>query len=261
LLAEQVNAMPNSPTQAPAQAPVKKEVRFQAEMPSIPGVQAKPKAAAGVARAHASDSSSRPAPQRIIIIALAALLAIGGAAWWHFRASGRGAHPAPAADVAENLPAAPVPAPAAAPPAAMPIAPGPIATLTELSKPWTSRKFTFVNPDTHESVPAMVVRLPGAGDRSAAYWAFSLIEPFVKCNLDYLTDLGALSSRFHYSATHPMVASACDGTLYDPLRMGMTPSGAWARGEMTQGSGIRPPTAIRVQVSGSSVVADRIEIE
>lgn len=255
--------MPNSPTQAPAQAPAKKEVRFQAEMPSIPGVQAKPNAAAGAARAraHAHDSSSRPAPQRILIIALAALVAIGGGAWWHFRTSGRGAHPAPAADVAENLPAAPVPAPAAAPPAAMPIAPGPIATLNELSKPWSSRKFTFVNPDTHENVPAMVVRLPGAGDRSAAYWAFSLIEPFAKCNLDYLTDLGALSSRFHYSAAHPMVASACDGTLYDPLRMGMTPSGAWARGEVTQGSGIRPPTAIRVQVSGSSVVADRIEID
>ena len=47
-----------------------------------------------------------------------------------------------------------------------------------------------------------------------------------------------------------------------PFCMGMvTPSGAWARGEMTQGPGIRPPTAIRVQVSGSSVVADRIEIE
>jgi len=230
-------------------------------MPSIPGVQAKPNAAAGAA-AHAPDSSSRPAPQPIIIIiALAALVAVGGASWWHFRASGRSAHPAPAADAAENLPAAPVPAPAAAPTAALPIAPGPIATLNELSKPWSSRKFTFVNPDTHENVPAMVVRLPGAGDRSGAYWAFSLTEPFAKCNLDYLTDLGALSSRFHYSAAHPMVASACDGTLYDPLRMGITPSGAWARGEMTQGPGIRPPTAIRIQVSGNSVVADRIEIE
>jgi hypothetical protein len=56
-----------------------------------------------------------------------------------------------------------------------------------------------------------------------------------------------------------MVASSCDGTVYDPLQMGTTPDGAWARGEVIKGMGIRPPISIEVRVQGRSIVADRIE--
>jgi hypothetical protein len=132
--------------------------------------------------------------------------------------------------------------------------------LSDLAKPWAAKEFTFVNPDTHVDLAAMVIRLPGmSATRSDAYWAFSLDAPYESCKLAYVTDLGELASRYHYRAVHPMVASACDGTVYDPLRMGTTPAGAWVRGEVAQGMGIRPPISIEVRIQGRSIVADRIE--
>jgi hypothetical protein len=139
--------------------------------------------------------------------------------------------------------------------------PGPIVVgkLAELQKPWSEKQFTFVKSDG-VTVPAMVVRLPDIpGDRSSAYWGFSLAAPYGNCNLDYVRDLKELARLYGYSASHPMVAAACDRTLYDPLRLGITPAGAWVRGEIAAGSGIRPPTSIRIQVQGQSLVADRME--
>jgi len=193
-----------------------------------------------------------------MLLPLAVLAALGGFGWWHFRTSLRGVHSSVTA--VEVLPAAPTALPIAEP-AALPV-PGPvtIATVEELEKPWSAKKFTFVKPDTLARVPAMVVRLPGIpGDQSTAYWGFSLAAPFGSCTLDYLTDLNDLATRYNYSASHPMVAAPCDGTLFDPLRMGMTPSGAWVRGEVQQGPGIRPPISIRIQVKGRSLIADRME--
>ena len=132
--------------------------------------------------------------------------------------------------------------------------------LSDLAKPWAAKEFTFVNPTTHVDLPAMVIRLPGmAAGRSDAYWAFSLDAPYESCKLAYVTDLSELASRYHYRAVHPMVASACDGTIYDPLRIGTTPAGAWVRGEVAQGMGIRPPISIEVRIQGRAIVADRIE--
>jgi hypothetical protein len=193
-----------------------------------------------------------------MLLALAVLAALGGFGWWHLRASFGEAHSIVAP--VEVLPAAPAALPIAEP--AAPPVPGPvaIATVEELEKPWSAKRFTFVKPDTLARVPAMVVRLPGIpGDQSNAYWGFSLAAPFGSCTLDYLTDLNDLATRYNYSASHPMVAAACDGTLFDPLRMGMTPAGAWVRGEVQQGPGIRPPISIRIQVKGRSLIADRME--
>jgi hypothetical protein len=74
-----------------------------------------------------------------------------------------------------------------------------------------------------------------------------------------VTDLGKLASQFGYHARHPMVADPCSGTLYDPLRLGTTPDGAWARGEAVQGSSIRPPVAVQVRVEANRLVALQVE--
>ena len=39
-----------------------------------------------------------------------------------------------------------------------------------------------------------------------------------------------LAARFGFRAVHPMVASACDGSVYDPLQMATVDSGACVRG-------------------------------
>jgi hypothetical protein len=134
--------------------------------------------------------------------------------------------------------------------------PNVIAKVDELAKPWSSQKFDFVDPQSHDTAAAIAIRLPGAG---ASFWAFSLNAPFSRCQLQYVTDLSALSQRFAYPATHPMVVSECDGTIYDPLKMATLSDGSWARGDIVRGGGIRPPIAIQVQVHGNELVAARME--
>jgi len=128
------------------------------------------------------------------------------------------------------------------------------ATADELSKPWDSKKFTFVRPYTDEKIPATVIRLPGG-----ELWAFSLREPYGRCELEYVTDLEKLASQYAYRATHPMVGNPCNGTVYDPLKVGPLGGDTWARGEIVKGAGLRPPISINVTESGSSIIADRIE--
>jgi hypothetical protein len=222
--------------------------RFKPEMPRIPGVNEE---------LHPRTSAFSQSSFKLILPAVALLVVLGGVAWRLHTSSGSKL-PASAA-VAESPAVAPPEAAIPAPPP-VPSAPGPIATIEELAQPWAAKKFTFVRPDTHAAVPAMVIRLPGvAGDRSSAYWAFALTPPFGRCDLDYITDTKELNARYAYPATHPMLAAACEGVLYDPLRMGIIGNGAWVRGEVAQGPGIRPPTAIRIQVTGHSIIADRIE--
>lgn len=134
--------------------------------------------------------------------------------------------------------------------------PNAIATLEELARPWSSKKFNFVDPLNHHEVAAMVVHLPGSGQ---SFWAFSLNTPFSRCPLQYITDLSALSQRFAFPATHPMVISDCDGTIYDPLKMATLSDGSWVRGDIVRGSGIRPPLAIEIEVRGSQLIAGRME--
>jgi hypothetical protein len=180
---------------------------------------------------------------------------LGGIVWWTVHSLGRRAEQAPA--VAETLPAEP----AVSAPVSLPTA-GPVtaATLEDLAKPWSVKEFIYIDPVTQSRVPAMVVHLPGgAASSSASYWAFSLESPYQTCHLEYVADLRDLAARFGYHAAHPMVASACDGTIFDPLQMGTIASGAWVRGEIVQGAGLRPPIAIEVKVEGNNLVADRIE--
>ena len=219
--------------------------RFKAEMPSIPGV------------GGASQTPALLGKNAFFLAALVvALSMIGGTAWWALRSMGHRAQSAAA--VADPLPAAP---PAFSPLAA-PHPSGPVeaATLHELAKPWAAKEFAFVDPATGSTIPAMVVHLSGgAANASASYWAFSLNAPLASCQLEYISDLSQLVARFSYHGAHPMVVSACDGTVFDPLKMGTIASGAWVRGEIVQGAGIRPPISIEVKVQGDRLIADRIE--
>jgi hypothetical protein len=133
-----------------------------------------------------------------------------------------------------------------------------IGTLYELAAPWSSKKFLFVDPNSHRSVPAIVVHLPGSAAQPS-FWAFALTNQFSRCPLQYVTDLSAISQRFAYPAEHPMVVSDCDGILYDPLKMGTLSDGTWVRGEIVRGGGIRPPIAIQVEVRGRNLIAKRME--
>ena len=133
------------------------------------------------------------------------------------------------------------------------------ATVEELAKPWAAKTFTFSDPVTHSAIPAMIVRLPATANHTDAYWAFSLDVPYESCQLEYVTNLSRLAADYSFHAQHPMLVSACNGTVYDPLRIGTAPTGAWVRGEVVRGSGIRPPISIDVHVQGRSIIATRIE--
>ena len=229
------------PSQQTAPAPPPAQRKIAPEMPHIPGV---------------NDGRKAPLfdPKPLIAgVLIVAVCATGLAAWrWHqHHRNLSAAAPAQAAAEPEIYNPPPVNKSANADPDA-------IGTLDELAKPWANKKFGFVDPKTHESVPAMVIHLPSSGGREL-FWAFSMNTPFSQCELQYVTDLAALSQRYAYPAAHPMLVSDCDGTLYDPLKMATLPDGSWVRGEIVRGGGIRPPIAIQVHIRGRVLVADRIE--
>ncbi len=223
---------------------------FKPEMPQIPGVNDPGVPTKWKANAHALIVAGL-----VVFVGLFVVL-VGGWALRLFHSHSESA----SAPIGDAVTVDPANIPARQFPPAVTRGGGAAATLNDLAKPWAAKEFTFVNPITHAEVPAMIVRLPGTpAGRSDAYWAFSLDAPYETCQLEYITDLNKLDSRYHYRASHPMVASSCDGTVYDPLQMGATPDGAWARGEVIKGMGIRPPISIEVRVQGRSIVADRIE--
>jgi hypothetical protein len=151
---------------------------------------------------------------------------------------------------------APELAPAADAPPAAPVTDGPtqVGTTEELAGLWASKEFTFIKPITNESVKAMVIRLP---DRNL--WAFALQEPRGQCDLEFVTDPNRLAQQYRFRADHPMVASPCSGTIYDPLKLGEIGANTWVRGAVVQGTGLRPPISINVALRGNLIVADDIE--
>jgi hypothetical protein len=210
------------------------------EMPSIPGVK------------HARPRAHIQLKPLLTVILAALVCASGFALWLSYRhhadlnAAAGGASPfdRSTSNTSSNKKAD--------------TEPNTIGTLYELAAPWSSKKFLFVDPRTHQGVPAMVIHLPGP-PAEPSFWAFALTNPLSRCQLQYVTDLSTLSHRFVYSATHPMVISDCEGILYDPLKMATLPDGSWVRGDIVNGAGIRPPIAIQVEVRGRDIVADRME--
>lgn len=240
---------PTKPPEAPPDNPADKKLsRFQPEMPQIPGVS---QSSSQGGRAS-SGTNIQPLLQIGGIAAIVAVL--GGIIFWWAVSRPRGAAktaPSPDADSAEQSSPAPPP-----PDSIAPVQQGPTiaASVDELAKPWSAKRFSYTDSLSHEKTPAIVIRIPGG-----ELWAFSLQGPFGRCQLEYVTDLGSLASRFGYRATHPMVVNPCDRTVYDPLKVGALGGNTWARGEIVQGSALRPPISIEVRVSGRSIVADKIE--
>lgn len=238
--------------------------RFKPLMPKIPGV---PDALAqpGEASPASAVPDEPPAPSflaspagRLAALAAAALVVGVLVAWWLMRVP----RPATGTSQTQEEPQLVI---LTAPATLQPVVVAPsagaaeIATLQELAKPWAAKKFFYRRRFTNESVPAMVVRQPGAATRGAAFWAFSLQAPFGRCELEFVTDLHTLANQYGYRANHPMVVDPCNATVYDPLRMGTLPSGAWARGEVVQGAGVRPPIGIDVHVKGDRLLASKME--
>jgi hypothetical protein len=229
---------------------------FKPVQPSIPGV------AAGAAKSAPAQPppSHAPAPQREsssqplvwVAVAAVAVFIIGGALLFWLRGM------SPRASEPIGAPAATTPSSAAAetprPSEKLLVGPGPVATTEELTKTWAAKRFLFPDPVTSERVPAMVVHLP-----DGSYWAFSLREPFGSCELEFVSDTDKLSSDYNYRADHPMVGNPCTRTVYDLLRFGSSSNGGLVRGEIVQGTGIRPPMAIEVRVNGKQIEAVRME--
>jgi hypothetical protein len=221
----------------PGSQPSATQQKISPEMPRIPGVPlTRPR----------EGFQLKP----LLTVILAALLCASGFALWLSRRNTRPATSTPVETVVPNVPAA---NPRNADPE-----PNTIGTLYELAAPWSSKKFLFVEQQTHQGIPAMIIHLPSP-PAEPSFWAFALTNPFSRCELQYVTDLTALSQQFAYPAAHPMIVSDCDGVLYDPLKMATLPDGSWVRGDIVRGGGIRPPINIQVEIRGRDLFAKRIE--
>jgi len=221
--------------------------RYKADMPQIPGV----------------SSTPRPGPLsnptlRLTAGLLVVLVGIFFGARWLLRPHHT------ELPVAEPPPKIEVPAPAPDPNALLPHAtqqdPG-IASTSEMTEPWSSKKFFFKNALTNENVPAILIRLPSSSAAlESSYWAFSLDAPYGNCRLEFVTDISELKNDYDFKAArHPMVGNPCSRTLYDPTKLSNLPGNVWVRGAIVQGSDLRPPLGIEVKVHGKTIEAVRME--
>lgn len=221
--------------------------RFSAEMPNIPGV------------ASATERSAQvrvPTNWRRAAVAVSAFMVLGSAGGWMMT---RATHSKTAPAVPE-LQASPAVAELPALPAGGPANGNEIGTSEQLATPWSTKKFTYRRTLNGEQVPAIAIRLPdGNGRTVGSYWVILMKAPFGNCALEYVSDPQEIASRFGFSTTHPMIADGCSNTLYDPTRMGTLPTGAWARGEIVQGAGFRPPFQIEIHLDGNKLIAGRSE--
>lgn len=219
--------------------------RFKAEMPNIPGVSTHP----------VRRNPLLPLIVGLFVLGVVLLVALH----WVSRAS-KSSEPA----AVEPAPQIEVPPPPPDPSTSLPHADEThpvIADLADLSKPWSSADFFLRNKLTGENIPATIIRLPGGSATApSSYWAFSRRAPYGDCQLEYVTDLEKLRSDYDYHhANHPLVGNPCSRTLFDPLRTSSLPGNVWVRGAIVQGSDIRPPLGIEIQIQGKEILAVRSE--
>jgi hypothetical protein len=222
-------------------------VRFKADMPDIPGVSGP--------HSRRRTNPLLPLIAGIVVLGLVLFLATR---WL--------SHPKPSEQAVrvEQAPQIEVPSPAPDPNSLLPHAdesnPA-IAEVNNLAKPWSSADFFVRNKLTGENIPATIVRLPsGAAGAVAGYWAFSRKAPYGSCQLEYITDLDKLRTEYDYrQANHPLVGNPCSRTLYDPLRTVNLPGNVWIRGATVQGSDIRPPLGVEIEIQGKQILAIRSE--
>lgn len=222
--------------------------RFKTEMPNIPGVTVP----------GARPPSKNPSIKLVVSVVGVVLVVLLGA-----RLALRNKHVEP--NAAEVQPQIEVPAPAPDPSTLLPHAteanPG-IADVAEMAKPWTAKQFYVRNRFTGEDTPALIIRLStGSASQATGYWAFAVNAAYGNCKLEYITDLGRLATDYDYTgAKHPMVGNPCSRTVFDPLKTTNLPgTGAWVRGTIVQGSDLRPPLGVEIQVQGKDILAIRVE--
>ncbi len=254
---------------------------FKPAEPRLPGVPEK-KAPKPAAKPSATDPAPAPAqaatpawmeklPPQLRALPPAALYGGTGGIllllvivlWFAFRPSDTVTpSPAPSATTAPATPPAASPGVASGQPSEPPpevlTLPAAVATTQEMAKPWSFKKFMVRQAGTR--TPAMLLRIPVASAASAnGYWAFMLQSPFGRCELELITDLQKLQSDYGYRAQYPMVVDPCSQALFHPLRMGSIGASTYVRGELVQGSALRPPIAIDVRVERGQVIAVRTE--
>jgi hypothetical protein len=257
----------------------KTAVRFRAPMPQIPGLakeppqpqaQQPPQKAQQAPQQQpqkqqqqqpqqqtiAPDAASHPPRMWSILVVAAFLVSAASGAWWILH--GRSGVVAPPQTVTDGSATAPTDA-VPEPPVTRTVS-NEIGTISEFPKAWDAKKFTYSQPLTREQIPAMVVRLPGGSARSAAaYWGILLQTPLGRCELQYISDEKSIAKQFGVDSGHPMVVDPCDGSVYDPLRMGTLGDGSWARGELVKGNGGRPPLGIEIHIKGNELIAGQAE--
>jgi hypothetical protein len=220
---------------------------FKPEQPLIPGVptsDVRQSPPAGLV----DSLKALQLPPAWVTLSLGAVLFVAAIVVWWIHAPAKASHTEPPPVPVATVTPAPVREPA------LPVGPGEVATTTELARPWAAKRFDFRNEQTGETVPAMVVHLPGGG-----YWGFSLREPFGPCELQLMTDLKALRLQYNVAgADRPMVIDPCNHSVFDLTKYGAGASGL-VRGEVIAGPGIRPPMAIEIRVKGDKVIASRSE--
>jgi len=222
--------------------------RFKADMPDIPGVSGPP------------PRFRRTNPLLPLIVGLAVLgLGLFLAVRWLSRP-----RPNEQATRTQPAPQIEVPPPAPDPNSLLPHADEAhpvIANINDLAKPWSSIDFFVRNRLSGESIPATIIRLPsGSAATISGYWAYSRKAPYGDCQLEYVTDLEKLRTEYGYRhASHPLVGNPCSRTLYDPTRIVNLPGNVWIRGAIVQGSDIRPPLGVEIQIQGKQILAIRSE--
>ncbi|HJZ65118.1 MAG TPA: serine/threonine-protein kinase [Candidatus Acidoferrum sp.] len=269
-------------------APEKPDKKYQAETPKVPGVEARhaPSASsyalpAAHSKATAEDDSrvetERPPVdvyagptttktdfgglKRVATIAGGVLLALMLSSFAIKAIKGR-RQPDVAALLAQNndpaTPQSPTPEAAERPPYVTE-SNREIATIGNLAKPWSSKKFFYRSLTLSKDVPAMIVRLPGPASERRSYWAFSLEAPFAQCQFEYVEDMAKLSSDYGFKASHPMVVNPCSQAVFDPLQLKALPGNIFVRGAVVRGYDLRPPFGIDLQISGNQIRAMAME--
>ena len=224
--------------------------RFKAEMPQIPGVaaEAAPRPGKGLAE--------NPAVRLVAGMLVLLLLMFVGSRWLFHSRHTEAVAPAPPAQIE-------VPTPPADPTPAIPHATAAdpqVATVAEMAKPWTSKEFVFVDHFSKENTPALLIRLStGSASQPDGYWALTMTAPFGNCRLEYLADVAKLKEQYGFAARHPMVGDPCSRTVFDPLKMSNIPGNIWVRGSIAQGSDLRPPLGIEIQIQNKNILAVRKE--
>jgi hypothetical protein len=216
--------------------------RFKPEMPRIPGLADTP-------GAH----SRKPALATVSVMAVVLLVVALGT---HYALRPKTIDPVEPPDPPRLQVATPAPDPDSLLPVSTANDPA-VASVAEMSKPWSAKEFIFRDRLTGENVPSLLIRLPSAsGAQSSAYWGLTMTSAYGNCRLEYIQDLDKLRVDYGFrNAKHPMIGNPCSRTVFDPAKMAMLRGNIWVRGAIVQGSDVRPPLGIEIHIEGKQILA------